>query len=430
MNIKNTFLLMLRKIINLLHITLLLLAMGVQAQEKKFTLVTGQYEILEIPVSISLADLDFSANNDSLTINVYRKTKDRDVLLKSQLHQSEKLSLWFVPDTPIPANSKAEFLVKIEASASSQEQKPKVLIDTKDIHLLSGEHSVLNYRHAFKEAPAGANPIYGKSGYLHPLYSPEGNELTRIQPPDHYHHYGIWNPWTKTKVEGQEVDFWNLALGQGTVRYAGLLSKYSGAVFSGFKIKQEHVTFQNSGPDRVAINETWEIRNYPVEIEGKQCWLVDMIVTLNNNLDSKIELTNYRYGGGLGFRATEHWTNQNSKVLTSEGKTRIDADGTYARWCKVEGAFPSGSNSGIVFLSHPDNRAHPEPMRVWPVDANNGRGDVYFEFCPIRHQKWDLMPNTTYVLKYRMLVFDDEFSAENAESLWQSYAREANIKWK
>ena len=421
---------MLIKITNLMYISLLLLTLRVQAQEKKFTLVSNEYEILEVPINISLADLDFSANNDSLIVNIYRQTKSENILLKSQIHQAEKLSLWFIPDEPIPANKKVDFVVKVEASGAEIRQQPKATIDAKNIHLLVGEQGVLDYRHAYKEAPEGANPIYGKSGYLHPLYSPKGNVLTRIQPPDHYHHYGIWNPWTKTKVEGQEVDFWNLAQGQGTVRFADLLSRYAGPVFSGFKLKQEHVTFLNSGPDRVAINETWEIRNYPVAIEGQECWLIDMIITLNNNLDSKIELTNYRYGGGLGFRATEHWTNKNSKVLTSEGKTRIDADGTYARWCKVEGAFPSGNKSGIVFLSHPDNRAHPEPMRVWPVDANNGRGDVYFEFCPIRHQKWDLMPNTEYVLKYRMLVFDNEFSAENAESVWQSYAREVNINWK
>ena len=151
---------------------------------------------------------------------------------------------------------------------------------------------------------------------------------------------------------------------------------------------------------------------------------------LNLSLDSKIELTNYRYGGGIGFRATEYWTNQNSKVLTSEGNTRKNADGTFARWCKVEGEFPSGTNSGIVFFSHPDNRAHPEPMRVWPEDANNGRGDMFFEFCPIRHQKWDLLPNKEYVLKYRMLVFDDDMSADYAESVWQTYAKGITVEWK
>jgi len=95
----------------------------------------------------------------------------------------------------------------------------------------------------------------------------------------------------------------------------------------------------------------------------------------------------------------------------------------------VEGWFPSGIPSGIVVCSHPGNRAHPEPMRVWPVDANEGRGDVFFEFCPIRHQQWMIHPGKDYVLRYRMLVFDGEISPETAESVWQDYAAPVNIKW-
>ncbi len=410
------------------YIFSLLWMLEANAQKTKFTITAGEHGLLPIPVRVTLDDL--SPNNDSISVRVYRELAGNTVLLKSQLQQGDQTVLWFTPDKAIPPKTTAKFILEVKEGKSEVPESALISMDSKNIHIIAGEQAVLDYRHAFQEAPEGADPKYGKSGYIHPLYSPNGNVLTRIQPKDHFHHYGIWNPWTKTKINGKEIDFWNLLLGQGTVRYAGLLAKTSGSVFSGFKLKQEHVNFQNTGPDEVAINETWEIRNYPVVIDDKQCWIIDMVITLSNNLDSKIELTNYRYGGGIGFRATEYWTNQNSKVLTSEGKTRKDADGTFARWCKVEGEFPSGTNSGIVFFSHPDNRAHPEPMRVWPEDANNGRGDMFFEFCPIRHQKWDLLPNKEYVLKYRMLVFDDEMSADNAESVWQTYAKGITVEWK
>ncbi len=39
----------------------------------------------------------------------------------------------------------------------------------------------------------------------------------------------------------------------------------------------------------------------------------------------------------LGWRTTEKWDNKNSMVLTSEGKTRKEADGSKARWCIVQG---------------------------------------------------------------------------------------------
>lgn len=407
--------------------SILFLVVDTKAQENRFTITTGDHSLLPIPVRISIDNI--SANNDSISIKAYQYVSEKRILLKSQLQQGDKSVLWLVPNATIPRKSSAQFALEITDGKSIAEENALISVDSKDIHIMAGTKSVFDYRHAFQEAPNSADPLYGKSGFIHPLYSPSGNVLTRIQPGDHFHHYGIWNPWTKTKVEGKETDFWNLLLGEGTVRFAGLIAKTSGPVFSGFKVKQEHVSYQNVGPDKVAINETWEMKSYPVIIEDKQCWIIDMTINLSNNLDSIIELTNYRYGGGIGFRATEHWTNQNSKVLTSEGNTRKDADGTFARWCKVEGQFPSGTNSGIVFFSHPDNRAHPEPMRVWPEDANQGRGDMFFEFCPIRHQKWDLYPNKEYVLKYRMLVFDDNLSAETAESVWQTYANGIEVKW-
>jgi len=42
-----------------------------------------------------------------------------------------------------------------------------------------------------------------------------------------------------------------------------------------------------------------------------------------------------------------------SSVLTSEGKTRKDADGSYARWCMITGETGKDQTSGIIFMSHP-----------------------------------------------------------------------------
>ena len=77
--------------------------------------------------------------------------------------------------------------------------------------------------------------------------------------------------------------------------------------------------------------------------------------------------------------------------------------------------------SGILFLSHPANQAHPEPMRMWPPDSNEGKENVFFEFCPIRHQEWVLEPGKAYTLKYRMVVFDGTLSPEDAEAYWSNF---------
>ena len=119
------------------------------------------------------------------------------------------------------------------------------------------------------------------------------------------------------------------------------------------------------------------------------------------------------------------------RQLTSDNKTRLDADGSYAKWCIVEGESNTDEGrSGLLFLSHPSNRMHPEPMRVWPLDANGGRGDMYFEFVPIRHNDWKLEPKKEYTLKYRVVIFDGIMDAETAEMYWQSFAKMPEINFK
>ena len=66
-------------------------------------------------------------------------------------------------------------------------------------------------------------------------------------------------------------------------------------------------------------------------------------------------------------------------------------------------------------------------MRVWEMEANNGRGDMFFEFCPIRHADWIIEGNKKYALKYRLLIFDGELTSEQAEMYWQCFANPPKI---
>ncbi|MHC4891720.1 MAG: DUF6807 family protein [Planctomycetota bacterium] len=126
-------------------------------------------------------------------------------------------------------------------------------------------------------------------------------------------------------------------------------------------------------------------------------------------------LLKHRYGG-LGFRATEEWKEDNGNYLTSEGKTRKDGHGTRARWCNVFGETSKGP-AGILFMSHPQNHQHPEPMRIWP------QGEVFFNFCPIQKADWMLEPGNDYILRYHGTV-----TAEKAESLWQNFANAPEVR--
>ena len=323
------------------------------------------------------------------------------------------------PLSYLPTYPLSFLLLLLFTSCTQKLVSPKLVTDETSTTIVLNEQPLLTYVHAITPAPEGADPLYKRSAYIHPLRSPGGEILTRIQPADHYHHYGIWNPWTHTNFGTDSVDFWNLALGQGTVRFAEYLDKYETEGKAGFKVAHDHIYFPEEGGERVAIEETWDLKVFDAD---ENSYIADMIITLSTPLEIPVTLEAYRYGGGLGFRATEKWDTDNSTVLTSEGKNRADADGTEARWAIIEGesSVPQG-RSGILFISHPSNQSHPEPMRVWPPDSEDGIGNVFFEFCPIRHQEWILEPGKVYTLKYRMVVFDGEMDVESAENHWKNF---------
>ena len=286
----------------------------------------------------------------------------------------------------------------------------------------SGENKLLIYQFKTVYPPKGIDSSYKRSGFIHPLYTPHGQILTRIQPPDHYHHYGIWNPWTHTFFEGDTIDFWNIRGHRGTVRFAKFTSQTSNQKYAEYTALHEHVVFKKDGSEKVALNEWQTVRVYNPEKDGDS-YVVDITSKMECASASPLLIVAYRYAG-LGWRATEYWDKDNSEMMTSEGKTRDNTDNTKGRWIVVYGSLPGNDEGGIVMLSHPSNYNHPEPLRIWDKKANGGRGDVFANFAPTKDKDWLLEPGRTYTLKYRLVVFNGKFDAEKAEKAWQTFVKE------
>ncbi|HET9487650.1 MAG TPA: DUF6807 family protein, partial [Chryseosolibacter sp.] len=180
----------------------------------------------------------------------------------------------------------------------------------------------------------------------------------------------------------------------------------------------EHVVFPKNGKEKIAIREAQTVRVYAPR-QSADYYIADITAQLNC-AENPVRLLEYRYGG-LGWRATEQWTKDNSRVLSSDGKTRKDADGSKARWCIVEGLV-DGENAGAVMMSHPVNYNHPEPLRIWPENSNGNRGDMFANFSPTKDMDWLLEPGKNYLLRYRLIVFNGDFKKEQAEAGWKYFA--------
>ena len=368
---------------------------------------------LDIPVSVNLDDVTYVA--DSL-LSLFEVTGNKRTEIPFQIEQGDPRKLHWVVTTGTVSGAKYTF----ELMQDKAKQEELVTATARDgaLTIHKGNKNLLQYWFKTVYPPKGVDTAYKRSGFIHPLWSPHGQVLTRIQPRDHYHHYGIWNPWTHVAYEGDTIDFWNINSKQGTVRFADFVSVENGPVYSGFGALHDHVVFKKGGGEKIAMKELQSVRVYPPR-GNQDFFIVDFNIQLNCAGESPVKLLEYRYAG-LGWRTTEKWDNKNSMVLTSEGKTRKDADGSKARWCIVQGEIDN-DYAGVVMMSFPTNYNFPEPLRIWP-ENQYGRGDMFANFCPTKDMDWLLRPRQNYVLKYRFLVYNARVEKEKAESAWNYFA--------
>lgn len=282
------------------------------------------------------------------------------------------------------------------------------------LNIYDGDQLLLSYRFDPVPPPEGVDSIYTRSGFIHPVNTLKGHRLTRMHPVDHWHHLGIWNPWTHVEYRGDTLDFWNLDQAQGTIRFAGFEEIESSDNEVKFKVKHEHVVTLN-GRKEVALNEFQTITITP---QTDSSYTIDFALEYKPATQFPFKILEYRYAG-MGWRATEEWDNQNSMVLASGGETRKNADGALAEWVLVQGKLGE-EYGGAILMGAPENENHPEPIRVWPEDMYD-RGDMFVCMFPTKYADWELLPGNTYYLNYRMVIFDGELDKEQVGEYWNNY---------
>ena len=397
--------------IAVLTLTLMIASLTLVAGKIQISVETGYYSRRDCIVQADLSSLKL-ADNIAIAMNETTGKKSRPTACQTVAEGGKIVRVYWLLDGETRACTTRTFAVQT-VSASAAALSMTVDDDGKTITLKKNGHSILQYNHARVEPPEGTKRLYGKSGFLHPVWSPAGNILTTIQPKDHIHHYGIWNPWTKTEYDGKIYDLWNIGDGQGTVKSERIEAKYFGDIFAGYSASLAHCIFTASGETKI-MTEQWRVKAWNIP-EG---FLWDFESYLLPATALPVVIKEYRYAG-FGYRATEIWTKENSEMLSSEGKNRREIDGTRARWIYVTGAIGAG-RSGMLFMAHPANYNSPEPLRIWDENANGGRGDVFINFAPTKNRDWKIDGERR--LQYRVLSYDGEMTAERANQLWNDFA--------
>jgi hypothetical protein len=164
-------------------------------------------------------------------------------------------------DGPMAENESRNFIIEVIAAPVAT---PVMNIEKDrfgNIVLKMKNTNVLQYNTMVQRLPDFIDPAYCRNGYIHPAWSPAGNVLTNVSPDDHWHHYGIWNPWTMVEYDSQIYDLWNLGSKQGTVRFDSLFHSATGALYTNILVRHRHVIFE---PQKEQVtNQVWELCALP-----------------------------------------------------------------------------------------------------------------------------------------------------------------------
>ncbi len=300
-------------------------------------------------------------------------------------------------------------LAAIAFHATVQSAEIKVSRTDGELTILRDGAPVLVYHKAIVPAPEGVDEAYARSGFIHPVYTPSGGEITGIHPDDHYHHLGLWHAWVHAEHEGQETDFWNLNGRTGAIRFDKVLQVDD----TGFSVLQSHVKFIDKDLSKPipVLREQFDVH---VSTEGGAN-VIDYTFRQRNVTDAPLILDAYRYGGGIAYRAPLNWNKENSDYLTSEGLDRTNSHTTRANWVAMFGPTNEGTGT-LAILCHPANHDAPQRVRTWD------KGQVFFNYVPIQETGWQIDPGQEVTFRYRLVVLDGKVTAEGITPFWNAYA--------
>jgi hypothetical protein len=257
------------------------------------------------------------------------------------------------------------------------------------VELTDGGKPVFAYIHGMTLAN-GAPESRRRSGYLHPVYAPDGTVLTDDFPRDHYHHRGIFWAWPIVRAGGAKYDPWLVEEGFKTrfVRWVAREARAGSA-----RLAVENGWFAG---DKKLVKETVEIATQPARDMRRTMDFSIALEAVGAPVELEGEPTEEKGYGGFSVRFAPR---QSTVVTTDKDVQARDTDMVPHPWAQLEGTF-GGRRAGLRIDIDPANRGFPNG---WCL-RNYGFLGVNF---PGR-KTFTLKPGAPLVLKYRVTVFAAE----------------------
>ena len=243
-----------------------------------------------------------------------------------------------------------------------------------------------------------------RSNYIHPIYGPNGEILTRDWSRDHPHHRGIYWAWPEVDFGSKRGDLH--ALQKVFARPTGKIKLQNGPVYA--QVEAENLWIWEEGIVPV-VHELTLIRVYHQTEHGR---IIDLVYQFTGLKDS---IT-------IARRATWAYGGLNVRMMTPQSQEisffTDTADTVPQRaWSDLSGVFTGTDDpSGLMVLQYQKNPEYPGEWMQYPELAW-----VQPTF-PTANTRYALEPGKPLVLRFRLVVHSGSKPDDSsAAMLWDAF---------
>ncbi len=263
------------------------------------------------------------------------------------------------------------------------------------------EEHVRSDRDTFVSASIYAVP---RSDYIHPLYGPEGEMLTRDWPDGgHPHHRGIFWAWPEVEYGNKKGDIY--ALQKIFARPSGEIRLSSGPVFGAIEAENFWM-WEDQEP---LVREKAEIKIYRSDGNSRIIDLTLHFLALKDSITIATRYTNSYGGLNLRMQTPDY---QGISYFTDKEEARPQR-----AWSDFRGLFKGAqSSTGLMVFQHQDNPEYPGAWVDYPSLAW-----VQPTF-PTPGTRYALSQEIPLVLKYRLVIHKgSQPGVPTFENHWDAY---------
>jgi hypothetical protein len=247
-----------------------------------------------------------------------------------------------------------------------------------------------------------------RSDYIHPLYGPAGEELTKDWSVDHPHHRGIYWAWPEVDYAGQRGDLH--ALQRVFARPTGQCLGRGGVVMA--QIEAENLwRWEDQEP---IVRERVIIRAWRASAAGRYVDLEFEFTALKDEVT--IARRDTRLYGGLNIRLAPV-KDQHINFFTDP-----PAKSPRMAWAELSGMFAGGKEPvGLAVFQSPTNPNYPGDWVKYP-EIN------WFQpTFPAAGTRYALKKGQPLVLQFRLWIHPGSASEAEMAGSWSAYAHPPRV---